>query len=147
MHRTLGERTATPPAPTLRAQQRRFNEFRTFHNTVRPHESLGQETPASFYTPSARRLARTPSPLVYPRHFEQRLVSQLGSIRWKKRFIHVSRLLAHEYVALEPIAVSVWSVYFGPIHLGWLDETTISVSWTHDDCSNDNADHQPPNVL
>ena len=49
-------------------------------------------------------------------------VSQVGCIRWKKHFVHVSRLLANECVALQPIAVSVWSVYFGPVHLGWLDE-------------------------
>lgn len=122
MHRTLGERTATPPARNLRAQQRRFHKFRTVYNTMRPHESLGQETPASVYTPSQRPLPHHPPPLVYPPHFERRLVSQTGCIRWRKRVVHVSRLLVREHVALEQIAVSLWSVYFGPIHLGWLDE-------------------------
>lgn len=127
MHRTLAERTTSPPAKSLRAQQRRFNEFRTFYNTVRPHEALGQETPASIYNLSPRPFLRNPPPLVYPAHFELRLVSQVGCIRWKKRFVHVSRLLAHEYVALDPIAASVWSVYFGPVHLGWLDEADYRI--------------------
>jgi len=127
MHRTLGERTASPPANSRNAQQRRFNQFRTFFNTVRPHEALGQETPASVYQPSTRPFLRNPPPLLYPPHFELRLVSQVGCIRWKKRFVHVSRLLAHEYVALDPIAPSVWSVYFGPVHLGWLDEADYRI--------------------
>jgi transposase InsO family protein len=118
MHRTLGERTATPPARNLRGQQRRFNDFQTFYNTIRPHEGLGQQTPASFYEPSSRPLPSKPDPLTYPAHFEQRLVSQIGNIRWKKTVVHVSRLLAREYVALEATADAVWSVYFGPVHLG-----------------------------
>ena len=127
MHRTLGDRTATPPAPSLRAQQKRFDQFRTFYNTVRPHESLGQETPASFYEPPDRTLPDKPEPLSYPAHFELRLVSQVGNIKWRKRFVHVSRLLAREYVALDTIADGVSSVYFGPVHLGWLDERDFRI--------------------
>lgn len=127
MHRTLGESTARPPAKDLRTQQRRFNVFRETFNQIRPHEALGQETPASHYTASTRPCPQRPSPLEYPSHFELRLVSQIGCIRWKARFVHVSRLLANETVGLEPIADGVWAVYFGPAHLGWLDETDFRI--------------------
>lgn len=127
MHRTLGERTATPPAPTLRAQQKRFDHFRSFYNTVRPHQSLGQETPASLYQPPDRPFTDNPEPLSYPAHFEIRLVSQVGNIKWRKRVVHVSRLLSGDFVALEPIADGVSSVYFGPVHLGWLDERDFRI--------------------
>jgi len=127
MHRTLGERTAMPPAADLRAQQKRFDAFRSFYNTVRPHESLGQETPASFYEPPDRSLPATPEPLIYPAHFELRLVSQVGNIKWRKRIVYVSRLLSRELVALEPIADGISSVYFGPVHLGWLDERDFRI--------------------
>jgi len=127
MHRTLGERTAMPPAADLRAQQKRFDSFRSFYNTVRPHESLGQETPASFYEPPDRSLPATTEPLTYPAHFELRLVSRVGNIKWRKRIVYVSRLLCRELVALEPIADGVSSVYFGPVHLGWLDERDFRI--------------------
>lgn len=45
-HRTLKAETATPPAATLRAQQRSFNAFRTEYNRDRPHEALDQRPPA-----------------------------------------------------------------------------------------------------
>ena len=54
MHRTLKRHTARPPAASGRAQQRRFNGFRTEYNEERPHEALDQDTPASRYQRSAR---------------------------------------------------------------------------------------------
>jgi len=40
MHKDLKAETTIPPASNRAAQQRRFNEFRTYFNEVRPHESL-----------------------------------------------------------------------------------------------------------
>ena len=37
-------------------------------------------------------------------------------------FDHVSSLLARRYIGLEQVGDRVWSAYFGPLHLGWLDE-------------------------
>jgi putative transposase len=54
VHRTLKEATATPPADNGPAQQRRFDDFRALYNNERPHEALGQKTPASLYEPSPR---------------------------------------------------------------------------------------------
>jgi len=51
MHRTLKRETKRPPRGNLAAQQVRFNEFRKEYNDERPHEALGQETPASLYRP------------------------------------------------------------------------------------------------
>jgi transposase InsO family protein len=127
LHRTLGECTAHPPAKNLRSQQRRFHHFRHTYNYVRPHESLGQETPASHYVSSTRPFPKNPPPLHYPPHFELRLVSQIGCIRWKSRSVHVSRLLDNQIVGLEPIAETVCSVFFGPVHLGWLDESDFRI--------------------
>src|ERR1700689_478769 len=58
MHRTLKQATASPPAKNRRRQQERFDEFRREYNEERPHESLGQTTPASHYQPSAREYPR-----------------------------------------------------------------------------------------
>jgi transposase InsO family protein len=56
MHGTLQKHTARPPAETSGEQQARFDDFISFFhfNEFRPHESLGQETPASRYRPSTR---------------------------------------------------------------------------------------------
>lgn len=33
----------------------------------------------------------------------------------------MSSLLKHDSVGLEQIVEEVWSVFYGPVHLGWLD--------------------------
>ena len=54
VHRTLKQETATPPADGVPAQQQRFDAFRALYNHERPHEALGQQTPASAYRSSPR---------------------------------------------------------------------------------------------
>jgi hypothetical protein len=75
MHRTLKAETTIPPAGNRSAQQRRFNEFRTYFNEVRSHESLDDQTPASVYEPSPRPMPAKDSSPEYPAHFEIRKVS------------------------------------------------------------------------
>jgi len=127
MHLTLKRRTASPPASSLRAQQRAFNRFRRVYNQERPHESLQMETPASVYRPSDRPFTDRPDSLEYPGHFELRRVSGDCTLRWKRRKVFVSSLLKGHTIGLEQIAESVWSVYFGPVHLGWLDEADYRI--------------------
>lgn len=122
MHRTLKAQTTRPPARNLRAQQRRFDTFSRIYNEERPHEALGQTTPASTYTPPERPRPDGFIELSYPAHFEVRLVSQDATMRWKSRKVAVSHILKRETVGLEEIDDGVWSIYFGPVHLGWLDE-------------------------
>ena len=121
MHRTLKEVTARPPSKNLSAQQVRFARFRQEFNEERPHEALGQRTPASQYEPSARRAPRSPR-VCYPGHFETRKVASDKSIKWHDQKVFVSKVLRFETVGLEEVAEGVWTVYYGPIFLGWLDE-------------------------
>jgi len=127
MHLTLKRRTASPPAVSLPAQQRAFNRFRRVYNYERPHEALQMETPASVYRPSERPFTARPEALEYPGHFELRRVSGDSTLRWSRRKVFVSSLLKGHVVGLEQIADGVWSVYFGPVHLGWLDETDYRI--------------------
>ncbi len=83
MHRTLKAEATRPPAATCRTQQRTFNRFREEFNNQRPHEALGQETPATLYRPSPRPYPTKLPTLAYPAHFETRYVSYNGAIRWK----------------------------------------------------------------
>lgn len=127
MHRTLKKRTASPPRANIREQQRRFNAFRTVYNIERPHEALDMETPASVYEPSPRPFVERPASPTYPDYFETRIVSGDSTLRWKSRKVFVSSLLKYRNVGLEPIGDGVWAVYFGPVHLGWLDEADYRI--------------------
>jgi len=69
--------------PIVSIAGRCFDAFREEYNTARPHEALADETPASIYTSSPRLYPSTLPPLEYPPHFEVRLVSTNGVIRWQ----------------------------------------------------------------
>lgn len=127
MHRDLKRETALSPRANLRSQQRSFHQFRRIYNHERPHEGLSMETPASVYRPSERPFTERPEPLQYPAHFELRQVSGDNTLRWKNRKVFVSSLLKYKTVGLEQIADGVWSVCFGPVHLGWLDEADFRI--------------------
>lgn len=122
MHRTLKAETTRPAAGRLAAQQILFNRFRQEYNQDRPHEALGQRAPATRYQPSPRKLPRTLPTIEYPTHFERRLVSRNGGIRWNCEWVNVTHTLGGEYVGLEEVGDGLWNVYFGPLRLGRLDE-------------------------
>src|SRR3954469_9011755 len=94
MHRVLKAEATRPPAANLAEQQRVFDRFRREYNDVRPHEGIDLETPASRYQKSPRRLTSSPRPLVYPAHFETRLVSTNGGIRWNSKWVAVTTTCA-----------------------------------------------------
>jgi putative transposase len=130
MHRTLKAETTRPPAGDLRAQQRRFNDFQSLYNEQRPHEALGQQTPASLYLSSDRAYPRPLPPLEYPSHFERRRVSKNGGLRWNRNWVNVSHTLGGEYVGLEEIDQDLWTVYFGPLELGRLHVRKLKIEDT-----------------
>src|SRR6267378_1945473 len=127
IHKTLKAETARPPRRTLTAQQRRFDWFRQRYNAERPHEALGQQLPASVYHASARPYPTRLLPIAYPGHYEVRRVSRNGGIRWGSRWVNVSHVLAELDVGFEAIDEGLWEVYFGPVWLGRLHETTCRI--------------------
>ncbi len=127
MHRTLKAETTRPPQGNLAAQQRRFHTFQAEYNGHRPHEALGQRTPASLYTSSSRRVLDRLQPIEYPAHYERRLVSRNGGIRWNHHWVNVSHVLGGEHVGLEAIDDGLWDVYFGALRLGRLDERDLRI--------------------
>jgi transposase InsO family protein len=131
MHRVLKAEATRPAAATFGAQQRRFNRFQAEYNRERPHEALGQGTPATHYTASPRPYPAQLPELGYPGHFERRYVSANGGIRWQNTWVNVSHVLAGEHVGLEEVADGVWSVYFGPVLLGRFDERDGHIRGAH----------------
>lgn len=122
MHRTLKQETARPPAASRSAQQERFDQFRSLYNEQRPHEALGQQTPAEFYRPSLRPYPSQIEEPDYPGHFEVRWVRPNGGIKWQGQFLFLSQALSGERVGLEETADGVWTIYFRTLLLARFDE-------------------------
>lgn len=88
-------------------------------------------TPAQHDRPSPRPYGRALRAPEDPQHFETRYVSTNGGIRWHHRWVNVSHALAEECVGLEEVADDVWSVFFGPLLLGRLDERDYRLHGQH----------------
>ena len=122
MHRTLKQETASPPEKSKRAQQQRFDEFRTEYNEDRPHEALGQTPPAHHYKPSSNTYPERLPAIEYPSEWITRCVSPGGQMRWKGEYVFVAHALEGERVGLEQIDERRWRVWFSAYEVGVLDE-------------------------
>jgi putative transposase len=113
-----------PPAANRAAQSRRFAAFARDFNEERPHEALGQRTPASVYQRSSRSLpARLPEP-DYPVEVAVRQVRSNGEIKWQGDFVHISSALAGEAVAIEETEDGDWRVRFFDVPIAIIDHAT-----------------------
>jgi putative transposase len=121
LHLTLKQETASPPAPSLRAQGRRFEVFRRTYNEERPHEALDQTPPADHYEGSARPYSGRLREPEYGDDHQVRRVRHSGEVRWRGRCIYVSESLAGEPVGLVERDDGDWDIHFGPVHLGRID--------------------------
>lgn len=124
MHRTLKAHTAKPPKASPRAQQRAFNRFTQEYNEVRPHRGLNGQVPADHHQPSHRAYPRRLPELIYPQNYHLRRVRHNGEIKWQGRKLYLSQTLKQQTIALKRIDQSSLEVYFGPVLLAILDETT-----------------------
>lgn len=118
MHRTLKAEATRPPEASLKAQQQRFDAFCREFNQERPHEALGQQTPASCYQSSERRYPQRPQAPEYPGHYELRLVSRSGLIRFKGVTLFIATPLAGETLGLCEIDDDLWSLQYYDRELG-----------------------------
>jgi transposase InsO family protein len=127
MHRTLKEAAVDPPKRNLAEQQEAFEEFKQEYNSERPHEALGQKTPASVYHPSSRTYPMRLPQTEYDDDVIVKRVRHSGEMYWKGRFIHISKVLAHEPIALKQMDEHLWSISFSFYPLGVLNELTEKV--------------------
>ena len=137
MHKTLKAEATRPPSMTLSDQQKRLDRFRAEYNTERPHESLNQETPASFYRSSTRSYREVFEPFEYPAHFDARYVASNGMIHFRGKRFFLSESLTNEQVGLEEIEDELWRIDLGPLSLGSFDEGSSTfipeVRWKGDE--------------
>jgi putative transposase len=124
MHGTLKADTAKPPAATPAAQQARFDRFRLEYNHLRPHEALGQETPASRYRKSPRCYPSRIEEPAYDAEHAVRRVRSNGEIKWGGTLIFVSEALVGEPVGIAETETGDWIVRFADHPLGLIGRQT-----------------------
>jgi len=125
MHRTLKQETASPPAASRRAQQRRFDQWRHQFNRQRPHEALGMQVPAQHYRRSRRRYPKRLPVVSYPAEYARRRVRSNGQIKWCGRKHFLGEALIGMTVGIKSVRVGCQEVYFGLALLGELRDNGI----------------------
>lgn len=123
-HLTLQQETASPPAATAAAQQRRFDRMCREFNRERPHEALGQRPPADVYTASPRPYPGRLEDPWYDATHQVRRVKPNGVIRWHGDLVFVSEAVRGELVGLSETDHGDWTVRFMHVELGRIDRTT-----------------------
>ncbi len=124
-HLTLKNETASPPARTLAKQRRRFQAFFDEYNEERPHEALGQVTPASLYRPSLRPFPARLEAIHYEDDMIVRRVRGAGQIKWKGQDVRITNALQGQPVGLRPIADGLYTIYYCTQAIGYFDEQTL----------------------
>ena len=51
----------------------------------------------------------------------------MNTIKWKGKVVCVGRVFARDTIGLEEVGEGLWSVYYGPVSLGWLDESDFRI--------------------
>lgn len=121
MHSTLKQATLAPPERTARRQQDAFDRFQHEFNHERPHEALGDRTPASCYQSSPRPMPRRVPELDYGDGVEVRRISQQGSLKWSGQRTFLSEIFAYEWLGLRALDERYFEVLYGPVRVGFLD--------------------------
>jgi hypothetical protein len=130
---TAGERrpradASHTPSRGLSASARAFNQFRTLYNEERPHEFLGGQTPSSHGTASPRPFPDRRPPLEYPGHFIVKRVANAGPFRLKHKLLFIANALKQHHIGLDETDDGIiWSIYFGTVLLGKVDERDMII--------------------
>ena len=127
LHRTLKAETASPPMANRKRQRRAFDRFRQSYNFERPHEALGQRPPALLYSPSFRPYPYRVRHPEYGTGVTVRRVRGNGAIKWKGNRIYVSEALRGEPIGLVQQEEHIWTIQFGSLLIGVLDDTARRV--------------------
>lgn len=126
-HKTLNQACCDPPAGNRRAQQRAFNRFRHEYNYERPHRALGGLYPVDVYRNSPLALPEKLPEMRYPQDVAVRRVRSSGEIRWRGELVFISAALQGQTVALKRECSRYWTICYGALILGTLDDAIPAV--------------------
>jgi len=131
-HRTLNRSMIKQGLPDRWEQwQGRYDGFLERYNQVRPHESLGMQTPAQRYRRSERQYQDKPAAWRYPEALAVLSVDANGMIRWEGRRGFVCEALVHHEVAVEQIGRELL-VRFRNMYIRQIDlETKRTLPFIH----------------
>lgn len=116
MHRVFKAETARRASRDLRSQQRRTDRWTRIYNQVRPHQGLGQRTPAEVYRWRARQSGR--GSIKYPARWILRRVRSNGQIKWKGRKRFVGEAFIGYTVGLKAVPKGKSMVHFAGVLIG-----------------------------
>lgn len=127
-HRTLkAELLGRREFESIKQCQTGFDTWRTQYNTVRPHEALNMETPASRYQVSQRSYTENPTPYEYGETDQVRCVSRDQSVSFKGYNILVGLGFIHRKIALRPTTRDGhYTLHFCHQQIGAVDLTKMS---------------------
>lgn len=120
MHREYKAEVTQPASQWKRAQQRRSDRWAQAYNQVRPHEALGQQTPAERYRPGPGEGCPLVPVVSYPKGWEVRRVRSNGQIRWQGRLRFIGEAFVGLKVGLKPVGPHTRLVYLRRVVLGEL---------------------------
>jgi hypothetical protein len=119
MHADMAAEIETEPSASRALQQRACDKWRQEFNHVRPHDAIGDKTPAEVYKLSERamrvRAAR------YPADWIVRLVSLSGTVCVHGDAYFISASLIGHTIGLEPVDALRMRVWFYELDLGTLE--------------------------
>ena len=121
MHLDMMRELELSPARNLEDEQKRFNDWRTEFNTLRPHESLSMKTPAKCYRKSKRKYDSREPAFLYDGSLEQRKVCGRGMIAWNGKRHFICNALRHETIAISCEDENSLSVWYCDFLLGYTD--------------------------
>lgn len=122
MHGDIAAEIAAYVQPDRLAQQAALDVWRRDFNEVRPHEALGERSPAAVYRKSSRKYQS--GPVAYGPGFLLRKVAPNGRIAWNSGTVFVTSAIAGHDVGLKLIADGRYDVWFYHLRLGIFDPHT-----------------------
>jgi putative transposase len=123
LHRTLKQDALRPTAKNIMQQQEVLDKFRDTYNNERPHEALGQKTPASIYKTSD--IKYTERTLTYPLHDFTKNADCRGCIWLKKsKPTRISRVFYGETLGLRELD-DTWLVSYADYDIGLINKKTL----------------------
>jgi hypothetical protein len=128
MHRTFKREAIKRVRHGCRLQQRNFDAFQGEYNTQRPHEALGQETPAAHYCPSVRPYPERLAPLEYPGHFLVKKITTGGTFRFHDRLLYLANAMVDQHIGLEETDDGIWAIHFNTVLLATFDERAYTIT-------------------